>query len=56
MDLPSGFEVDHVINKVFKLKRSLYGLKQLPRAWFECFEKAVTGYGFSQSRRPYDVL
>lgn len=32
MDLPPSFKVDLGINKVCKLKRSLYGLKQSPRA------------------------
>ena len=47
MDLSSDFEVDLGINKVCKLNRSLYDLKQSSRAWFEFFEKAVTSYGFS---------
>ena len=32
MDFPSGFEVDLSINKVRKLKKSLYTLKQSLRA------------------------
>lgn len=32
MELPPSFEVDHRINKVCKLQKSLYSLKQLPRA------------------------
>ena len=32
MDLPSGFKVDLEINKVYKLKKVLYGLEQSPRA------------------------
>jgi hypothetical protein len=31
------------------LRRSLYGLKQTPRAWFQCFAFVVTSAGFSAS-------
>ena len=31
-----------------KLKKSLYGLKQSPRAWFDRFRKAVCGMGYDQ--------
>lgn len=29
-------------SKVCSLKKSLYGRKQSPRAWFKCFGKAIT--------------
>jgi hypothetical protein len=31
---------------VCRLRRSLYGLKQVPRAWFEHFASVVTATGF----------
>ena len=46
MSLPLGFKEKLRIGKVCRLKKSLYGLKQSPRAWFECFDKAVRRYGF----------
>ena len=54
MDLPPGFEIDLGINKECKLKKS--ALKQSPRAWFKCFEKAVMSYGFSQSEANHTMF
>ena len=35
--------------KVCKLKKSLYGLKQSPRAWFRRFRKSMKDFGYRQS-------
>ena len=37
MDPPPGFENMFEKGKVYKLKSSVYGLKQLPRTWFDRF-------------------
>jgi len=50
MDLPSRFEKSLCTNNVCRLKKSLYGLKQSPRAWFERFGKAVKNYIYTQSQ------
>jgi len=34
MEVPPGIDTKESFNKVCKLKKSLYGLKQSPRAWF----------------------
>ena len=56
MSLPPGFENKLGSDKVCRLKKSLYGLKQSPRAWFERFGKAVTSYGFLQSQADHTIF
>ncbi|KAA0061369.1 cysteine-rich RLK RECEPTOR-like protein kinase [Cucumis melo var. makuwa] len=41
ISLPPGLEKELASSKICKLKKSLYGLKQSPRAWFERFGKVV---------------
>ena len=39
--LPPGFCKEEEETRVCKLKKSLYGLKQSPRAWFDRFAKVI---------------
>ncbi|RVW43766.1 Retrovirus-related Pol polyprotein from transposon TNT 1-94 [Vitis vinifera] len=49
MDLPPGYMVsEKQYQKVCKLKKSLYGLKQSPRAWFGRFTKSMRAFGYRQ--------
>ena len=41
---PSGFP-----HRVFRLRRTLYGFKQAPRAWFAKFNSTISQHGFSSS-------
>ena len=56
MELPSGFEGNIDKNKVCRLRKSLYGLKQSPRAWFERFGKVVKSHGYSQSQADHTMF
>jgi Reverse transcriptase (RNA-dependent DNA polymerase) len=49
MEIPPGFVNEQLRDKVCRLKRSLYGLKQSPRAWFEIFSMAMKRLGYRQS-------
>ncbi|KAI3702758.1 hypothetical protein L6452_28510 [Arctium lappa] len=46
MDQPEGFVDQKNPNKVCKLKRSIYGLKQASRTWNIRFDEQITKYGF----------
>ena len=49
MDSPPGFD-GRFGSKVCKLKKSLYGLKQSPRACFEKFTQFVKSQGYTQEQ------
>jgi len=50
MDLPPGWSDSDIRKpKVCRLKKSLYGLKQSPRAWFGRFTKSMRAFGYRQS-------
>lgn len=49
MSIPPGFSgVDK--NKVCRLKKAFYGLKQSPGAWFGWFAKVILANGYKQSQ------
>ncbi|RVW25031.1 Retrovirus-related Pol polyprotein from transposon TNT 1-94 [Vitis vinifera] len=56
MSPPSGFEESFGVRKVCKLKKSLYGLKRSPRAWFERFGKVIKHYGYTQSQADHTMF
>lgn len=55
MDSPPGWE-ESFRGKVCKLRRSLYGLKQSPRAWFERFTGTVKKYGYLQCQADHTLF
>ncbi|XP_034214360.1 uncharacterized protein LOC117626648 [Prunus dulcis] len=57
MDLPPGCNLARdKENQVCKLRKSLYGLKQSPRAWFGRFTKYMKNFGYIQSNGKHTLF
>ncbi|XP_052199622.1 retrovirus-related Pol polyprotein from transposon RE1 isoform X2 [Diospyros lotus] len=56
MKIPPGFENEERIGKVCKLHKSLYGLKQSPRAWFKRFSSTLTKFGYKQGETGHTLF
>jgi hypothetical protein len=52
---PKGFVVKGKKEQVCKLKRSLYGLKQSPRMWYQNFDINILSLGFVRSKVDHDI-
>ena len=50
-----GFEVKKKKDLVYKLKRSLYGLKQSPRIWYKRFDTYILSLGFVRSKADHCI-
>lgn len=48
---PKGY--DDGTNKVYKLEKALYGLRESPRAWYECFDNYIENLKFQRSESDY---
>jgi hypothetical protein len=46
VEQPPGFEDEKKSNHVYKLRKTLYGLKQTPRAWYERLRNFLLSKGF----------
>lgn len=55
MKLPPGFSASSP-NKVCKLRKSLYGLRQAPRCWFAELSSALKDFGFKQNYSDYSLF
>ena len=49
VEQPPSYEVAGEENKVYRLKRALYGLKKAPRAWYSRIDSYLMSNGFSKS-------
>ena len=56
MEQSPGFVAQGEIGKVCRLWKSLYGLKQSPRAWFGKFSQAVEKFGLQKSKSDHSVF
>lgn len=50
MEVPPGYMTNLDAHTMCKLKKSLYRLKQLPRAWFGRFARVMIAMGYRQSQ------
>ena len=55
MNIPAGFE-RNTGNKMCKLKKAIYGLKQFPRAWYGRFEKFMKESRYKQSQGDHTLF
>ena len=56
MEAPPGFSEEFEQGKVCKLKKTLYGLKQSPRAWFGRFTEVMKKYGYQRSNSDHTLF
>ncbi|CAL8130892.1 unnamed protein product [Prunus armeniaca] len=56
MDLSLGIPITSKEGVVCKLRKSLYGLKQSPRAWFKRFAASMKKFGYVQSNSDHTLF
>ena len=54
--IPPGFEGKETINKVCRLRKALYRLKQSPKAWFGRFASVMKVTGYRQSQGDHTLF
>jgi len=50
VEKPPSFEDEKKPNHVYKLRKALYGLNQVPRAWYERLRDFLLSTGFKIAR------
>ena len=56
MEQPPGFVAQGEVGRVCRLRKSLYGLKQSPRAWFGKFSEVIEKFGMQKSKFDHSVF
>ena len=56
MEQPPGFVAQGEIGRVCCLRKSFYGLKQSPRAWFGKFIQVIEEFGMQKSKSNHSVF
>lgn len=56
MQIPLVLESSSTLNKACKLQKSLYGLKQSPRTWFERLTRVAKEDGFIQGQSDHTMF
>ena len=56
MEQPPGFVAQGEIGRVCHLRKSLYGLKQSPRAWFGKFNEVIEKFAMQKSKSNHFVF
>jgi hypothetical protein len=52
---PPGFNITGQENKVLRLSKALYGLRQAPRAWYANLDAVLIALGFHRSKSEHTV-
>jgi hypothetical protein len=55
MKQPEGYVVKGKKELVCKMKKSMYGLKQSPRMWYQKFDTYMMGLGFTRNKENHFV-
>jgi hypothetical protein len=56
MEIPPGCSKSNTAGEVCRLRKSLYGLKQSPRAWFDRSRHALCGMGYKQCNGDHTIF
>ena len=56
MEQPLGFVAQREIGRVRHLRKSLYGLKPSPRAWFDKFSEVIEKFAMQKSKFDHFVF
>ena len=56
MEQPPEFVAQGEIGRVYRLRKSLYGLKHSLRAWFGKFSEVIEKFGLQQSKSNHSIF